>query len=260
MIHIRLSSNRLPLAVLAASTALTLSCASPTFAAPVVGTNPVTGAVSISGTHDLRITLTRGNPEIDAPELQGEVAGVTIVLHRLTGISPKDAADMQRVASTDLSKIQAQWPRGLRLESKTDGNGVAVFSGLPEGIYLVTSESPDNGTTYRTIEPFLVSIPFHVSQPSGQPIPGVIIAKSSNEDPSTPTTTPPVTTPTTIPSTTATTTPATPTLAIPSDPQRSPGIGAATGVQIAGALMVAAGLILGVFLLIGVLRRRHSDE
>lgn len=46
---------------------------------------------------------------------------------------------------------------GQRFVEKTDENGVALFSQLPEGVYLVKAETEGR---YDEISPFLVSVPF----------------------------------------------------------------------------------------------------
>ena len=127
-------------------------------AVPVAGRDGVTGVEQSVGTNVLKIRLTKGNPDDDGQTVAGSVEGVTIHLDRLEGIDPKNPADMKRVESASLEEIQ-KWNKDLNLSKVTDANGEVQFSGLVDGIYLVTSSAPDGN--YREINAFLVAVPFH---------------------------------------------------------------------------------------------------
>ena len=144
-------------------------------AVPVAGRDGVAGVEQSVGTNVLKIRLTKGNPDDDGQTVAGSVEGVTIHLDRLEGIDPKNPADMKRVESARLDEIQ-KWNKDLNLSKVTDANGEVQFSGLVDGIYLVTSSAPDGN--YREINAFLVAVPFHTVTEDPNPVEGVIVAKS----------------------------------------------------------------------------------
>lgn len=255
-------------------------------AVPVAGRDGVAGVEQSVGTNVLKIRLTKGNPDDDGQTVAGSVEGVTIHLDRLEGIDPKNPADMKRVESARLDEIQ-KWNKDLNLSKVTDANGEVQFSGLVDGIYLVTSSAPDGN--YREINAFLVAVPFHTVTEDPNPVEGVIVAKShtpgKTPPPTTPPTTPPKTPPTTPPDTPptppedGTTTPATTPTTTPTKPPKKPvgesasgssqgqssssgtsGSLALTGVQVAGLVAAAAALIGAGFIIIAVSRKKDKGS
>lgn len=262
-------------------------------AVPVAGRDGVAGVEQSVGTNVLKIRLTKGNPDDDGQTVAGSVEGVTIHLDRLEGIDPKNPADMKRVESARLDEIQ-KWNKDLNLSKVTDANGEVQFSGLVDGIYLVTSSAPDGN--YREINAFLVAVPFHTVTEDPNPVEGVIVAKSHTPGKTPPSTTPPKTPPTTpttppkTPPTTPTdtppttpedgrTTPATTPTTAPTKPPKTPvgesasgssqgqssssgtsGSLALTGVQVAGLVAAAAALIGAGFIIIAVSRKKDKGS
>lgn len=262
-------------------------------AVPVAGRDGVAGVEQSVGTNVLKIRLTKGNPDDDGQTVAGSVEGVTIHLDRLEGIDPKNPADMKRVESARLDEIQ-KWNKDLNLSKVTDANGEVQFSGLVDGIYLVTSSAPDGN--YREINAFLVAVPFHTVTEDPNPVEGVIVAKSHTPGKTPPPTTPPKTPPTTpttppkTPPTTPTdtppttpeagrTTPATTPTTAPTKPPKTPvgesasgssqgqssssgtsGSLALTGVQVAGLVAAAAALIGAGFIIIAVSRKKDKGS
>lgn len=255
-------------------------------AVPVAGRDGVAGVEQSVGTNVLKIRLTKGNPDDDGQTVAGSVEGVTIHLDRLEGIDPKNPADMKRVESARLDEIQ-KWNKDLNLSKVTDANGEVQFSGLVDGIYLVTSSAPDGN--YREINAFLVAVPFHTVTEDPNPVEGVIVAKSHTPGrtppPTTPPTTPPKAPPTTPPDTPptppedGTTTPATTPTTTPTKPPKKPvgesasgssqgqssssgtsGSLALTGVQVAGLVAAAAALIGAGFIIIAVSRKKDKGS
>ena len=262
-------------------------------AVPVAGRDGVAGVEQSVGTNVLKIRLTKGNPDDDGQTVAGSVEGVTIHLDRLEGIDPKNPADMKRVESARLDEIQ-KWNKDLNLSKVTDANGEVQFSGLVDGIYLVTSSAPDGN--YREINAFLVAVPFHTVTEDPNPVEGVIVAKSHTPGKTPPPTTPPKTPPTTPPKTPPTTpttptdtppttpedgrtTPATTPTTAPTKPPKTPvgesasgssqgqssssgtsGSLALTGVQVAGLVAAAAALIGAGFIIIAVSRKKDKGS
>lgn len=251
-------------------------------AVPVAGRDGVAGVEQSVGTNVLKIRLTKGNPDDDGQTVAGSVEGVTIHLDRLEGIDPKNPADMKRVESARLDEIQ-KWNKDLNLSKVTDANGEVQFSGLVDGIYLVTSSAPDGN--YREINAFLVAVPFHTVTEDPNPVEGVIVAKSHTPGKTPPPTTPPKTPPTTPTDTPPTTpedgrtTPATTPTTAPTKPPKTPvgesasgssqgqssssgtsGSLALTGVQVAGLVAAAAALIGAGFIIIAVSRKKDKGS
>ena len=254
-------------------------------AVPVAGRDGVAGVEQSVGTNVLKIRLTKGNPDDDGQTVAGSVEGVTIHLDRLEGIDPKNPADMKRVESARLDEIQ-KWNKDLNLSKVTDANGEVQFSGLVDGIYLVTSSAPDGN--YREINAFLVAVPFHTVTEDPNPVEGVIVAKSHTPGKTPPPTTPPKTPPTTPTTPTDTppttpedgrTTPATTPTTAPTKPPKTPvgesasgssqgqssssgtsGSLALTGVQVAGLVAAAAALIGAGFIIIAVSRKKDKGS
>ncbi|MEJ6018752.1 hypothetical protein [Corynebacterium sp. H113] len=278
------------------ASAVALSCAAGMLLAPVAMATEVVGqttesatTVADSGVRSLSITLTQNNPNddpVDPTKPAGPAAGVTILVQRLAGIDPANAADVQKVRDTPLTEIADSWPKDVEQRALTDEDGTAYFSELEPGIYYVTSFAPDDGKSYNLVEPFLVSIPFHNGQAGSNP--GVIVAKHCvcppapgepgkpcDPDDSTPT-----------PSSTSRPTPSSPKPGTPGTPGKpggpgtpgspnvpgkpgspgSPGSPSApgklpiTGVQLVGLLAAAASMIGVGFLLIASKREKPLSE
>lgn len=149
--------------------------ASAAHAMRVVGGPEAESADETDGTDVVKITISPGNPDDDHTPPSGSVAGVTIHMDRLRGVSATDENDRNRVEGTSIGEISS-WPKDLSFSKTTDQNGTVKFSGLPKGIYLVTSSAPDD--SYRAINSFLVSVPFHGSSQGTSPVEGVIVAKT----------------------------------------------------------------------------------
>ena len=292
-------NNRLN-SVVAGTIALAFTCAGLGVGAdiaqavPVAGHDGVAGVEQSVGTNVLKIRLTKGNPDDDGQTVAGSVEGVTIHLDRLEGIDPKNPADMKRVESASLEEIQ-KWNKDLNLSKVTDANGEVQFSGLADGIYLVTSSAPDS--SFREINAFLVAVPFRTVTEDPNPVEGVIVAKSHTPGKTPPPTTPPKTPPTTPPATPPKTPPTTPPGTPPTTPEEgtttprttppttptkppktsvgesesgsnqgqssssgASGSLALTGVQVAGLVAAAAALIGAGFIIIAVSRKKDKGS
>lgn len=229
--------------------------ASAAHATKVVGSPEATIADETEGTDVVKITISPGNPEDDHTPPSGLVAGVTIHMDRLRGVSGTDENDRNRIEGASIGEISS-WPKDLSFSKTTDQNGTVKFTGLPKGIYLVTSSAPND--SYRAINPFLVSVPFYGSAQGTSPVEGVIVAKTHTpaETPTPPreTETPP---PGTTPSPTETDTP---------EPPRKPGDEPrgsdqplpVTGAQVTVLVLIAAGLIGCGFIIILVSKRKSE--
>ncbi|ALA66525.1 hypothetical protein [Corynebacterium lactis] len=248
-------------------------------AAPVAGQTGVPNMERSVGTDVLTIQLTQGNPDDDGMAPSGAIAGVKIHLKRLSGIDPKNSADMARVEKATLEQNQG-WPTDAHLWQVTDAEGKTRFEGLADGIYLVTSTAPGEG--YREINSFLVAVPFHTVATNSNPVAGVIVAKTHTpgKPPVTPPTPPDVPevpgVPPTKPGTPPSAPPSVPTTPnnsdsppVPEQPdphekapsEKTPkGPLAVTGAQVIGLVVVAAVLIGAGFVLIAGNRRKQEKK
>ncbi len=228
--------------------------ASAAHATKVVGSPETASTDETDGINVVRITISPGNPEDDHTPPSGSVAGVTIHLDRLRGVSGTDENDRNRIEGASIGEISS-WPKDLSFSKTSDQNGTVKFTGLPKGIYLVTSSAPND--SYRAINPFLVSVPFYGSPQGTSPVEGVIVAKTH-----TPAETPPpreneTPPPGSTPPPTETDTP---------EPPRKPGEEPrgsdqplpVTGAQVAVLVLIAAGLIGCGFIIILVSKRKSE--
>lgn len=215
-------------------------------AAKVVGSPETASGDRTDGTDVVKITISPGNPDDDHNPPSGSVAGVTIHLDRLRGVSASDENDRSRIEGASIGEISS-WSKDLSFSKTTDQNGTVKFTELPKGIYLVTSSAPDD--SYRAINSFLVSVPFYGSSQGTSPVEGVIVAKTH-----TPTETPP---PGSTPPQLETETPEPP--GKPGDePQGSDQPLPVTGVQVTALVLIAAGLIGSGFIIILVSKRKSE--
>lgn len=192
------------------------------------------------GTNIIKITLSPGNPDDDHTPPRGSVAGVTIHLDRLRGVSASDENDRSRIEGASIGEISS-WPKDRSFSKTTDQNGTVKFAGLPKGIYLVTSSVPND--SYRAINSFLVSVPFYGSSKGTSPVEGVIVAKTH--------------TPAETPQSPETDTPEPP--GKPGDePRGSDRPLPVTGAQVAVLVLIAAGLIGSGFIIILVSKRKSE--
>lgn len=206
----------------------------------VVGGPEAANADETAGTDVVKTTISPGNPDDDHTPPSGSVAGVTIHMDRLRGVLATDENDRNRVEGASIGEISS-WPKDLSFSKTTDQNGTVKFSGMPKGIYLVTSSAPND--SYRAINAFLVSVPFHGSSQGTSPVEGVIVAKTH-----TPGETPPA--------------PETDTPEPPRKPGEEPRGSdqplPVTGTQVAVLVMIAAGLIGCGFIIIVVSKRKSE--
>ena len=250
----------------------------------VVGQANSPHTAQTAGTNNLSITLSPGNPEEPGGRAAGRVDGITIKLSRLKGVDPRNVADMAKISRASVEQIK-ELDTDRDECAVTDSNGHVRLSGLSEGIYLVTAQTPAGARPgdYRQVREFLVSIPFHSLPFTSSPVEGVIVAKTAEPDSPTPPT--PVPSPGEPPN--GSTTPS-----LPFDPQHprpghpvpgSPTTGtsfsseptspppaekdrgrqqqglAMTGVQIIG-LVIAAVLLLGSGVLLMWMSHRKSNR
>ena len=226
--------------------------ASAAFGAKVVGSPETANG---DGTNIIKITLSPGNPDDDHTPPRGSVAGVIIHLDRLRGVSGSMENDRNRIEGASIGEISS-WPKDISFSKTTDENGTVKFTDLPEGIYLVTSSAPDD--SFRSINPFLVSVPFYGNPKGTSPVEGVIVAKThaSAKTPPPPreNETPP---PGPTPQSPETDTPEPP--GKPGDePRGSDQPLPVTGAQVAVLVLVAAGLIGSGFIIILVSKRKSE--
>ncbi|MDO5032435.1 surface anchored protein [Corynebacterium sp.] len=250
----------------------------PAHAVPVVGADSLQDSATAM-THNLQITLARGNRNADGTPPTGKVDGVMIELQQLAGIDPNSQGDLAKIHGTSLEAIAQQWEKSRTFRAATDANGTVLFEDLPRGIFLVVSEAPS--PQHRNINSFLVAVPFQVSEEEGTAPAGVIVAKPRSTTPSTPPsppTTPRDTPPTpTTPRTPGTTVKAPPPPTEPSEPGTPgttvkappppgapatplpPGL-AMTGVQVIGIVFAGLALIgAGVITVTASARRNKKD-
>ena len=229
--------------------------ASAAYATRVVGGPEAASADETDGTDVVKITISPGNPDDDHTPPSGSVAGVTIHMDRLRGVSATDENDRSRIEGASIGEVSS-WPKDLSFSKTTDQNGTVKFAELPKGIYLVTSSAPDD--SYRAINSFLVSVPFYGSSTGTSPVEGVIVAKTHTprETPPPPreNETPP---PGSTPPPTETDTPETPR-GSGDEPRGSDQPLPVTGAQVAVLVLVATGLIGCGFIII-VASRRKSE-
>ena len=243
------------LAVCAVLCALGFAGVSPAHAAKIVGQASSVSGKNTPGTDIVTITISPGNPEDDHTPPSGSVTGVTIHLDRLRGVSGTDENDRNRIEGASVGEISS-WPKDLSFSKTSDQNGTVKFTGLPKGIYLVTSSAPND--SYRAINPFLVSVPFYGSPQGTSPVEGVIVAKTHTpaETPTPPreNETPP---PGSTPPPPETDTPEPP--GKPGDePRGSDRPLPVTGAQVAVLVLIAAGLIGCGFIIILVSKRKSE--
>lgn len=177
----------------------------------------------------LTVQIPQPNPYDDVPagslpEPTG--VGFEVTLRQVNGLS---VADFNPKMPPDDARAMGL---GEPVSALSDANAQAVFTGLPEGVYVVSTKAPDN-PAYRKayIDDFLVSIP----------VGGNCIGEVAAKIHYTPTPTPSV--------------PPTPT----PTPTKPPGDLSRTGAQVAGigiaglALIGAGGVLLAS-------RRRHENS
>lgn len=173
-------TQRLTATALSLSAAFAMGCFFPAAAVQVLGaptTSVSAPAVNETAT-SLSITLSRGNPDLGHPELQGIVSGVTVKLEKLEGIDPFSPADVEKISKTNFDDILFSWAKADPLTAVTDTNGRVTFNNLSKGIYLVTSTAPTQDGTYRRIEPMLVAMPYLGTNNNVENGKAVIIAKT----------------------------------------------------------------------------------
>lgn len=224
--------------------------ASAAFGAKVVGSPETANG---DGTNIIKITLSPGNPDDDHTPPRGSVAGVTIHLDRLRGVSGSMENDRNRIEGASIGEISS-WPKDISFSKTTDENGTVKFTDLPEGIYLVTSSAPDE--SYRSLNRFIVSVPFYGNFQGTSPVEGVIVAKTQastktppppreNGTPPPPGSTPPTSTDTTEPPGRS-----------GDKPRGSDQPLPVTGAQVKVIVLIAAGLIGSGFVIIIVSKRK----
>lgn len=124
------------------------------------------------GTEDgsIRIVLEEGCPGTSKEGVVlscTKTADVKEGVFYLTEAYQESGVDLNRIEYAEEMEYAAQqlalWRNGTdireeqRFLQKTDENGVAVFSQLPEGVYLIKAEMESK---YDKVSPFLVSVPF----------------------------------------------------------------------------------------------------
>ena len=263
---------------------------------PVVVSSVSSVARTVTGDAvDLRVSDIDGSRlgRISVMEPQGQefvVPGVRYRVQRIRGIDLTTESGWNRAVG--LSDEQAAAAvKDVGVTKVVDGQGRAVFDGLPVGVYYVSELDPaDVPEGYVASASFVLTLPVARVDPDGWRYEVEIYAKGQpgikdEGESSTPKTTTPVTpvtpvvppepgTSTTVttprsdtpekPSTSTTTTPGTPGTDTPDKPNKPSTTEkirrnlASTGANVLGLIAVGVGLLLlGGFL---VARRRRSDE
>lgn len=247
-------SLRTGIAVMAACAGLLLG-ASPAVAATVTG--PTNGlaitTIDEGRTVHLTVHLARPNPFDDpVPEAPppGPLAGTEFTVRQLEGVDLTTAAGWARARSMTIPQAQ-RGPFHHVADVVTDSAGEAHFSGLPVGLYLVTSIPPDQFHEYPESAPFLITLP--TGGGAGWNYAPLLYAKPWPAAPTTPGTAPPSAPPSAPPAGADSAVDAT-----PSEGASRPGALASTGAAV--AILAGAALVLaGIGLLIRFFARRRDS-
>lgn len=145
------------LGVLAVGTALAFGSAAPASAAPNIDPD-ATGSITI---HKLQepveaTGLSNNGSVVDTGDIP-TINGVTFTAQQVN-IELTDSANWQGLEDYTVAQAQGNLLEPVKTEV-TAGAGVAAFTGLPVGLYLVTeTDTGANGIAFKG-EPFLVTIP-----------------------------------------------------------------------------------------------------
>ena len=207
------------------------------------------------------------NPYDDVPagEKPAAIAGAVFTLSRVNGIDVLTRVGRAEAKEFTLEKARENGVTEVAKRT-TNGKGVAEFTDLKPGLYLLEESAPDGDYDYHLSSPKLVILPLGNVTGEEFDYENVIVTKPDNQVPppdTPPTTSTTATTTTTSPSTppppggspTPETTPNTPPGDTPTDGGSRPPL-ASTGANVLWALGFGGLLILGGFFL----ARRNNDK
>ena len=253
-------------------------------------TNLVAENVNKEARLSLTVRKVATNPYDDVPEgaKPSAIAGAQFTLSRVEDIDVTTSAGREAAKGFSLDDVASHALISTTTRT-TDGGGVANFTNLVPGLYLLEESAPDADYNYHLSSPKLIILPLGSASGEGFEYENVVVTKpepdrppsttTRTRPPETVTTTPGtetettrVTTPTSsvaAPPTTVTSTPpatvstvtttpvrppATTTVSTPGDKSRDGGL-ASTGANVLWLAGIAVILILGGFFL----ARRNND-
>ena len=233
------------------------------------------GLVAESVDKHAQLTLTvrkvATNPYDDVPEgaKPSAIAGAQFTLSRVEGIDVTTTAGREAAKGFSLDDVASHTLTNATTRT-TDSEGVASFTNLVPGLYLLEEAAPDAEYNYHLSSPKLIILPLGSATGERFDYENVVVTKPEPARPpstttrtrppetattrvTTPATTvsePPITVPSTPPATasTVTTTPGRPpgttTVSTPGDKRRGGGL-ASTGANVLWLVGIAAILIIG---------------
>lgn len=271
------------------------------FTAAMIGVSAAGGSVALADTRvvsgndtnlvaenvdkEARLTLTvrkvATNPYDDVPEgaKPSAIAGAIFTLSRVEGIDVTTTAGREAAKGFSLDYVASHTLTNATTRT-TDAEGVASFTNLVPGLYLLEEAAPDADYNYHLSSPKLIILPLGSATGERFDYENVVVTKPEPARPpstttrtrppetvttrvTTPATTvsePPTTVTSTPPATVSTVTttpgrpPATTTVSTPGDNSRGGGL-ASTGANVLWLAGIAVILILGGFFL----ARRNND-
>lgn len=190
------------------------------------------GLVAESVDKHAQLTLTvrkvATNPYDDVPEgaKPSAIAGARFTLSLVEGVDVTTTAGREEAKGLSLADASSKTLTHIA-QRTTDANGVAEFTGLAPGLYLLEESAPDGNYNYHLSSPKLIILPLGNATGDGFDYENVVVTKPEPSRPPTTTTTrtrPPATETTTrpplppIPPITVTTRTSTPTTHVTEPP------------------------------------------
>ena len=95
-----------------------------------------------------------------------KISGATYKIHKVQAdLSTNEGFATASALTAETAKVVDSWSGGDGMTQTTNGEGIAKFTSLPVGVYLVTETDAPEG--YSTHEPFLVYVPTTNPEGSG---------------------------------------------------------------------------------------------
>lgn len=163
MFNNRKRVNRLVVALTAAAALATMNTAT----APVASAQAAVGQVGsldptdidMSATGTVTVHKTPENPNNDSRGIAHPIADRKLILMRLGGLEINTVAGFKKARDITLPEAQ-KLPVEEKFFKTTDSEGIAVFSGLKPGLYILGEKQPEVTTTgYYSTAPTLFTVP-----------------------------------------------------------------------------------------------------